>query len=41
MQTILWLSYILKSEQNREYFADDIFKCIFLYQNVRILIKFY
>ena len=30
----------LKPRQNRRHFADDIFKCIFLNENVWILIKF-
>ena len=36
-----WLSYIitLRPRQNRRHFAEDIFKCIFLNENVWIPIK--
>ena len=29
----------LRPRQNRRHFADDIFKCIFFYENVRIVLK--
>ena len=35
----VWLYNTLRPRQNGQHFADDIFKCIFFFENVWILIK--
>ena len=37
--TLIYFVNTLRPRQNGRYFADDIFKCIFLKENVWILIK--